>query len=244
MEKDFSYLLNPALLPNAYQQALLETSRRNEFKVWLDTRLRQVAAGLEVEKEKRTKFLSQFGRILPNDFIPQLKMMPPSISLSKVDQDLPDIQGLHPESDSLKSSESNCKTSISVGSNEQLLQRELEEVQGLLARTQAFMNETMEVEPMKRQFKDLLAATAKNSARLFMQRNEATLKARDMNVSELANLQAQLRAQNETCRSHNQQLQDLRSSSSKDQKAIGDLTAQATTLKNRVKYLETDLANK
>ena len=31
IEKDFAYLLNPSQLPNAYQNALVEVSRRREF---------------------------------------------------------------------------------------------------------------------------------------------------------------------------------------------------------------------
>lgn len=57
---------------------------------------------LDTEKESRKRFLGSYGRILPSDFIPQLKHLPPVMSLSNVnfDQDLPDIQGLHSESDS------------------------------------------------------------------------------------------------------------------------------------------------
>ena len=72
---------------------------------------------IENEKEKRKKFeeflkfngfyvffnrfLSSFGKILPSEFIPQLKSMPPNLTVSNLsDADLPKIDGFHSESDS------------------------------------------------------------------------------------------------------------------------------------------------
>lgn len=65
MEKDFSYLLNPVHLPQAYSQALIETSRRREFRDIFDKKLKSMTILLDSEKEKRKKFLQQYGRILP-----------------------------------------------------------------------------------------------------------------------------------------------------------------------------------
>lgn len=47
------------------------------------------------------RFLSNYGKILPSEFIPQLKSMPPIISVSNMfDGTLPKIEGYHSEQDS------------------------------------------------------------------------------------------------------------------------------------------------
>jgi len=47
------------------------------------------------------RFLSSFGKILPSEFIPQLKSMPPNLTVTNLsDADLPKIDGFHCESDS------------------------------------------------------------------------------------------------------------------------------------------------
>ena len=49
---------------------------------------------VDTEKEQRRRFLRENGRILPNEFIPQLKNLPPSIHLENpdADKDLPDLK--------------------------------------------------------------------------------------------------------------------------------------------------------
>lgn len=103
MEKEFSYLLNPSLLPTAYHASLVEVSRRREFASTFDKKLKKLQFLTDSEKDLRKKFLAQFGRILPCEFIPQLKLMPPTINVENADTDnsLPKIEGFH-KSDSSK----------------------------------------------------------------------------------------------------------------------------------------------
>lgn len=47
------------------------------------------------------RFLTEYGKILPNEFIPQLKMLPNlTLLLESHDNDLPKIEGYHLEADS------------------------------------------------------------------------------------------------------------------------------------------------
>lgn len=47
------------------------------------------------------RFLSNYGKILPSEFIPQLKSMPPTLTVSNLfDSTLPKIEGYHSEQDS------------------------------------------------------------------------------------------------------------------------------------------------
>jgi hypothetical protein len=65
MEKDFSYLENPTLLPEAYEKCLEEISRRREFYRYFEKTYKQLNMVVDYEKEKRMKFLNVYGRILP-----------------------------------------------------------------------------------------------------------------------------------------------------------------------------------
>ena len=57
MEKDFSYLLNPSLLPNAYNSALQEISRRRDFNQIFEQEVNSLNAFIELEYEKRNSFI-------------------------------------------------------------------------------------------------------------------------------------------------------------------------------------------
>lgn len=93
VEKNFSYLLNPSLLPQAYQATLGEISRRREFQAAFENDLRALLALVEREKEKRIAFIQNYGRILPCDFIPALKNMTPVVKVqNRADEkELPEI---------------------------------------------------------------------------------------------------------------------------------------------------------
>lgn len=41
MDKNFSYLMNPSLLPSAYQASIVETSRRREYKEIFDKKVKK-----------------------------------------------------------------------------------------------------------------------------------------------------------------------------------------------------------
>jgi len=97
MDKEFSYLLNPSHLPGAYQSSLAEVSRRREFALIFDKKFKKLQNLVENEKDQRKRFLAQYGRILPCEFIPQLKHMPPTLTAENLDTDigLPKIEGFH-----------------------------------------------------------------------------------------------------------------------------------------------------
>jgi len=119
LEKDFSYLLNPSHLPGAYNAALVEVSRRREFHTIFDRKYKELKGFVDTELDKRLRFLAQFGKILPSDFIPQLKNKAPLLVVENADTDadLPAIDGLHtstathPSNPSQPASEPSVKTS-------------------------------------------------------------------------------------------------------------------------------------
>ena len=70
LEMDFSYLLNPSQLPKAYKESLKEISRRRHFNKLLKAKLAALNKIGDLENHKRKKFLGQYGRVLPQHFIP------------------------------------------------------------------------------------------------------------------------------------------------------------------------------
>lgn len=70
MEKDFSYLTHPSKLPRAYEKALFEVSRRRRFRKLIDEDCNRLKAAIQKEKDLRSVFMSDFGRLLPSEFIP------------------------------------------------------------------------------------------------------------------------------------------------------------------------------
>lgn len=57
LEKDFTYLLNPSKLPIAYNQAIKEVSRRNEFNEYYNSKIKEITSLYKSEYEKRKRFL-------------------------------------------------------------------------------------------------------------------------------------------------------------------------------------------
>ena len=93
VEKDFNYLKHPAQLPDAYEKALLEVTRRRKFRRFLDEKVRQLQEQVAREKSLRESFLANLGKILPSDFIPQLREQTPALRLEGgvKDYELPEI---------------------------------------------------------------------------------------------------------------------------------------------------------
>lgn len=89
--------MNPSYLPGAYQASLVEVSRRREFASTFERKWQKLQLLTDNEKEQRKKFLQAYGRILPCEFIPQLKHMPPVIKAENLDTDstLPKVEGYH-----------------------------------------------------------------------------------------------------------------------------------------------------
>ncbi|CAD8109085.1 unnamed protein product [Paramecium primaurelia] len=161
MEKDFSYLLNPVLLPQAYQQALIETSRRKEFRDIFDKKIKSLMSLIDQEKDKRKKFLQQYGRILPQDFIGQLKNLTPSIQIINAfaDAELPNITGLH--TDTFKKRQDN---------DVDQLKQQIEDLNQQCKQTHLFYQE--KTTKKSTTYIELLQLTAKNSMKMFIQRAE------------------------------------------------------------------------
>ena len=93
MEKDFSYLTHPSKLPRAYEKSLLEVSRRRRFRKLIDEDCNRLKQAIQKEKDARSVFMSEYGRLLPSEFIPQLRESTPSLKLEGgiKDYELPDI---------------------------------------------------------------------------------------------------------------------------------------------------------
>ena len=70
LEKDFSYLKNPHLLPRAYEQCIIEIKRRRNFRKTLDDGYLKMRENIDKERAMRSLFMSEFGKVLPSDFIP------------------------------------------------------------------------------------------------------------------------------------------------------------------------------
>jgi len=60
----------------------------------VDENFSKLSTFIGKEKEQRNKFINDIGKILPQDFIPQLREIPPSIRLDggNKDYDLPEIE--------------------------------------------------------------------------------------------------------------------------------------------------------
>jgi hypothetical protein len=56
---------------------LKETQRRKKFRKIVDEQFSKLQAFVGKEKEKRQAFLNDLGKILPSDFIPQLREQVP-----------------------------------------------------------------------------------------------------------------------------------------------------------------------
>lgn len=93
VEKDFNYLKHPAQLPDAYEKALLEVTRRKKFRRHLDEKFKSLQELVAREKALRENFLTNLGKVLPSDFIPQLREQTPALRLEGgvKDYDLPEI---------------------------------------------------------------------------------------------------------------------------------------------------------
>jgi hypothetical protein len=73
IEKDFTYLQHPVNLPRAYEKGLIEITRRRKFRKIADEEYNKLKLFIQKEKEARTMFLNEYGKLFPNDFLPQLR---------------------------------------------------------------------------------------------------------------------------------------------------------------------------
>ncbi len=70
IDKDFSYLKNPSILPTAYEKSVIEIKRRRKFRRILDEKYNKIKELVSTEKSARDIFISEFGKYLPSEFVP------------------------------------------------------------------------------------------------------------------------------------------------------------------------------
>lgn len=58
LNKDFSYLRKPSILPRAYECSLIEMKRRMNFRKGLDSYVVKLKKVIDTEKERRNTFIS------------------------------------------------------------------------------------------------------------------------------------------------------------------------------------------
>lgn len=73
VDKDFAYLTHPSKLPRAYEKAVLEVARRRKFRRLIDEECTRIKKAIGREKDARNMFMNEYGRLLPSEFIPQLR---------------------------------------------------------------------------------------------------------------------------------------------------------------------------
>lgn len=69
------------MLPKAYEKALIEVSRRRKFRKIVEEQHNKLSEFISKEREKRLKFMNEYGKIIPSDFITQLREVVPTIQL-------------------------------------------------------------------------------------------------------------------------------------------------------------------
>lgn len=104
LDKDFSYLQHPQRLPRAYEKAVIEVSRRRKFRRFIDDELNRLKQHISRERDLRNAFMNEFGKLLPSEFIPQLRETTPIIKLEGgglKDYELPEINEIEDGGDDM-----------------------------------------------------------------------------------------------------------------------------------------------
>ena len=99
VQKDFNYLKNPALLPKAYEQSLLEIKRRRRYRKNLDEDIQRLTQAIKDEDNLRQQFMNEYGKVLPSEFIPQFrdKIMSLKLEGASKEYELPEIEDFDDE---------------------------------------------------------------------------------------------------------------------------------------------------
>ena len=84
----------PSILPRAYEASLKEMKRRVIFRKGIDQYVSKMKMVIDTEKDRRTNFVNSQVQYLPSHFWPQLKEMPPHLSLDghAKEYDFPDLK--------------------------------------------------------------------------------------------------------------------------------------------------------
>ena len=72
---------------------MIEIARRRKFRRLIDEECNRVKKAVRKEQESRNLFMSEYGRLLPSEFIPQLREQAASIRIEggMKDYELPEI---------------------------------------------------------------------------------------------------------------------------------------------------------
>jgi hypothetical protein len=126
-EKRLSFLTVPKQLPEAYENALVEISRRRKFLHKAESLQMQLNKLLDIEIREREEFLKKYRHVLPQSFIPELSAAPyirPFNLQRNPDSALPAID--IPMPDSFPYSSLYCISEVNSGSGQENRSKECE----------------------------------------------------------------------------------------------------------------------
>ena len=78
-------------MPNAYEQALIEITRRRVFRTVLERDVNVLKEFVGQEMERRKQFSKNVHTYLPSSFCPALREQAPELSLEGTQSELPDV---------------------------------------------------------------------------------------------------------------------------------------------------------
>ena len=90
-EQDFKTLTKPKKFINSYPTILKEVNRRVAFNKYVQKHvlslINDANTVISKEKSERQNFLKTIGDVIPQDFIPQLKLIPNHIPINFINTD-------------------------------------------------------------------------------------------------------------------------------------------------------------
>ena len=81
-------LLKPAMFLQAYPKLLVEIERRNLFNKCMSADAATMNKAIAAEAAERKKFLKAYGDEIPDNFVPQLDLLPRKINCVHEDEAL------------------------------------------------------------------------------------------------------------------------------------------------------------
>lgn len=88
LDKDFQYLRKPAHVPEAYNTALKEMTRRKKFRQLLERDYSKLKQFIREEQSKRQEYKDNTSMFLPSSFCVGLKEQAPVLTLEGTLHDL------------------------------------------------------------------------------------------------------------------------------------------------------------
>jgi hypothetical protein len=70
--------------------------RRKKFRKIIDEEYKRLRDFIDIEKKARANFLNEYGKVLPSNFIPQLREPTPTLTMEgqSKDFDIPDLDDI------------------------------------------------------------------------------------------------------------------------------------------------------